>query len=58
MPFTIVIADIELSISYPYRGVEGKNSLGVRQKRFPRESKTKTAFPRGSGQVFQRGDDG
>ena len=41
-----------------HTGVWKANSLGVRQKRFPRESKTKTAFPRGSGQVFQKGYDG
>ena len=41
-----------------HTGVWKANSLEVRQKHFPRESKTKIAFPRGSGQVFQRGDDG
>ena len=44
------------SIFGPYRGVEGKFPW-VRQEHFPRELKTKTTFPRGPGQVFQRGDD-
>ena len=42
---------------FVHTGVWKANSLGVHQKCFPRESKTKIAFPRGSGQVFQRGDD-
>ena len=36
-----------------HAGVWKATSLRVRQKRFTRESKTKIAFPRGSGQVFQ-----
>ena len=43
------------SIFNPH-GAEGKFP-GVRQKYPPRESKTKTAFLRRSGQVPQNGDD-
>ena len=38
-----------------YAGEWKASSLGVCQKHFPRESGTKVVFPRGSGQVFQRG---
>ena len=37
--------------------MEGKFPGGAPEA-FPRESKTKIAFPKGSGQVFQRGFDG
>ena len=52
-----LFADIELSIFYPYRGVEGKFS-GVCQRHFPRESGIKIVFPRGLLQVFQSGHTG
>ena len=42
-----------IPLFYPYR-VWKRNSLGVYQKHFPRDSGTKIIFPRGSGQVFQR----
>ena len=43
---------------YIHTGVWKANSLGVCQKHFPREPGTKIVFPRGSGQVFQRGHTG
>ena len=42
------------SIFNPHKGAEGKSTGGAPETM---ESKTETAFLRGSGQVLQRGDD-
>ena len=55
--FDFVICAIGYSIFYPYGGVEGKFPGGVPEV-LSRGVRVKIVFPRGLGQVFQRGHTG